>query len=89
MSNEKVVYGIIFLTDVILFFMISLHEEINAPIFKDRIKNQNWRFIFFSDLREFYSWIKKKKIGIQSFEFLFNELKIKRVEQTTLEGIEK
>ena len=67
-----------------------LHRKVNAPILKDRIIEQNWKFIFFKDLKEFYLWSKgRKKIEKTDFEEIFKELREERVLQTKLSGIKK
>ena len=67
-----------------------LFRKISAPILKDRIKQQNWRFVFFDDLKEFYSKNKTKKdVKIADFEKLFKELKEERHDhQVTLWELE-
>jgi DNA modification methylase len=62
-----------------------LFRKINAPILKDKISEQNWRFIFFKKLDEFFLEAKRSKtLKIEDFEKLFRELKENRDKQTTL-----
>jgi 16S rRNA G966 N2-methylase RsmD len=57
-----------------------LFKKIGAPILKDRIKEQNWRFVFFDGLKEFFSKNKKKgEVKIGDFEKLFKELREERL----------
>lgn len=66
-----------------------LYKKINAPIFRDRIIEQSWKFIFFKDLRDFFLQSKRKSVKINDFEKLFKELKEDIVQQTSLWEISK
>lgn len=67
-----------------------LHKKVNAPILKTRIIEQNWKFIFFKDLKEFHMLTKgRKKIEKTDFDKLSKELMDERSLQTKLPVIKK
>ncbi|MCJ7498359.1 MAG: hypothetical protein MUO78_09555 [candidate division Zixibacteria bacterium] len=46
-----------------------LKRKIKEPVLEDRIIDDNWKFIYYTKLEEFYSWIKRKKeLNINSFK---------------------
>lgn len=46
-----------------------LTRKIKEPILEDRIIDDNWNFIYYTKLEEFYSWTKRKKeLNINSFK---------------------
>jgi DNA modification methylase len=62
-----------------------LFRKISAPILKGKIIEQNWRFVFFKKLEEFFLETKRSKtIKLEDFEKLLRELKERRNKQTTL-----
>ncbi len=49
-----------------------LFKKLNEPIFKDRLLEYNWQFIYYNDLEKFYNKHKKtEKIVINEFNKLF------------------
>ena len=62
-----------------------LFKKVNAPIFKDRIEQYKWSFIFYRDLREFYERNKRKKVlNPQEFDALRRALAPKKEKQDKL-----
>ena len=62
-----------------------LYKKINAPLFKDRLENYGWKFIFFKNLKEFYEFSKRKKgISIKDFEKISKVIKPEREKQENL-----
>lgn len=46
-----------------------LKRKIKEPVLEDRIIDENWKFIYYTKLEEFFSWIKRKKeLNINSFK---------------------
>lgn len=46
-----------------------LMRKIKEPILEDRIIDDNWKFIYYTKLEEFYSWTKRKKeLNLNSFK---------------------
>jgi fructosamine-3-kinase len=95
--TEAIIRGsYIFSDDVSRVFVIPdereqlLFRKISAPILKDKIKQQNWRFVFFDDFKDFYLKNKKRKdLKVSEFEKLFKELKEERHDhQVTLWELE-
>ncbi len=50
-----------------------LKRKIKEPVLEDRIIDENWKFIYYTKLEEFFSWIKRKKeLNINSFKAIIS-----------------
>lgn len=64
-----------------------LMQKVNAPIFRGTIEKQNWRYIFFEELEDFYIWANKKRkgeISLEEFLALVRELAEEKVRQSSM-----
>ena len=50
----------------------TIYNKINVPALKERVQTENWRFIFYDELKNFFDSVKRKqKINLEDFEKIF------------------
>jgi hypothetical protein len=61
----------------------TLYGKINVPALKERVQTENWRFIFYDELKTFFHSIKRtRKINLEEFE------KIAKTPKKTVETLD-
>jgi len=62
-----------------------MYKKLQAPIFRDRVEQQGWKFLFFKDVKSLFAQSKgRRKLGISEFDKSARKLLLERAKQKEL-----